>query len=280
MTNLASDCQKRLFIIKMVTAGGLFAYVNFALNQLQYCEKKNYRPVVWFGKRSVDNTPNPYYQQEYGENTWDYFFEPVAGLTYADVEARLEQPDGTFPKQNFSELSLDQLWHMHENDPESIFPYPHGIFCDKAEFDNEWYSKQRRKAHELIEKYVHVKPHIIAKVDNFYQSNFAGNLVIGVHIRGTDKGSARSAPRLMRIVKPASYFKYIDEYTEKNGDCKIFVATDQEQFLDEMRQRYGDRILSYEAMRTRSTVSAFQVQEGNNYMKGEEVLIDCLLLTL
>ncbi len=36
--------------------------------------------------------------------------------------------------------------------------------------------------------------------------------VLGLHIRGTDKGTANASPNLMRIIEPESYVKEIDKY--------------------------------------------------------------------
>ena len=102
--------------------------------------------------------------------------------------------------------------------------------------------------------------------------------VLGIHMRGTDKGSAKLSPELMRIIKPREYFPYIDEYIHKHSNCKIFVATEQQQFLRQMTSRYGERILSYEAIRTTGLRNPFHLH-GSGYRKGEEVLIDCLLLS-
>ena len=57
------------------------------------------------------------------------------------------------------------------------------------------------------------------------------------------------------------------------------MATDQSQFIDQMRDRYGDRVLSLNAMRSQGFTNTFQKSGGRNYQKGEEVLMDCLLLS-
>ena len=257
---------------------GFFAYVNFALNQLIYAERHGFRPVVYFGRHSGDG-PNAFYDPRYGENTWDYYFEPVAGLTYADVEAKVADHNDPLTSDDLITLSVQELWRIHDHEPESIFPYPHGIYNDVVDCDAEWYQRQRWKAHQIIQRFVRVKPRILAKVDAFEREQFADARVLGIHMRGTDKGTAYAPPALMRIVKPREYFRHIDAYTKQHGPCKIFVATDQQQFLDRMTARYGDRILSYQATRTRGMRNLFELNDGNNYRKGEEVLIDCLLLS-
>jgi hypothetical protein len=98
-------------------------------------------------------------------------------------------------------------------------------------------------------------------------------------MRGTDKGTAHSPPELMRIVKPEEYFPEIDAYTEEHGPCRILIGTDQDQFVDRMRERYGDRVVSRDAIRARGVRNPFEIQDGQGYRKGEDVLIDCLLLS-
>ena len=270
---------RRKFLIITInhSDAGFFAYVNFALNQLVYAERHNLWPVVYFGPKSGDGL-NAYYDADVGENMWDYYFEPVSTLTYADIEKMIADPNDPLTSDDLTWLSTGELWRIHEAEPESIYPYPHGIYADKFKNDSEWYSKQRSKAHRLINKYVRVKPHILAKVDAFEREYFPRKKVLGIHMRGTDKGSAKLSPELMRIIKPREYFPYIDEYIRKHSNCKIFVATEQQQFLRQMTSRYGERILSYEAIRTTGLRNPFHLH-GSGYRKGEEVLIDCLLLS-
>ncbi|MFT7530130.1 MAG: hypothetical protein ACI9FD_001134 [Gammaproteobacteria bacterium] len=126
---------------------------------------------------------------------------------------------------------------------------------------------------------MHVKSHIQEKVDIFTKLHFIGNKVLGIHMRGTDKGAANAPPALMKVIKPRACFSHIDDYTKQNGRCKIFVATDQQQFLDQLKTRYGDRIVSYDAIRASDDRNPFDVDRNDGYQKGEEVLIDCLLLS-
>jgi hypothetical protein len=276
--NAPTPRRDKFLIITINHSGaGFFAYVNFALNQLIYAEQHSLSPVVYFGPQSGDG-PNAYFDASVGDNMWDYYFEPVATLTYADIKRRISDPDDPLTLNDLTTLSAEDLWRIHEAEPESIYPYPHGIYSDKFKGDPQWYSKQRAMAYYIINKYVRVKPHILAKVDAFEREYFAGKRVLGVHMRGTDKGSAKLLPELMRIVKPREYFRHIDEYTDRYGYCKIFVATEQQQFLHQITARYGNRVISYHAMRTSGLRNPFQL-DGNRYRKGEDVLIDCLLLS-
>lgn len=275
---MSTDRDGFLVITINHSHAGFFAYVNFALNQVIYAERHGWQPVVNFGPVSGDG-PNAFHDPRRGENIWDYYFEPVAGVTYADLEARLDDPNDVLAAADVTTLSTSELWRIHTRDPDSVYPYPHGMHYSETGNDPGWYTRQRARARGVMESHVRVKPHILAKVDAFEREHFVGASVLGVHLRGTDKGAAHGPPALMRIVRPKEYFPHIDAYTDQHGRCKIFVATDQQQFLDQVTKRYGDRVLSHQAIRTLGRRNPFEVDDGAGYRKGEDVLIDSLLLS-
>ena len=65
----------------------------------------------------------------------------------------------------------------------------------------------------------------------------------------------------MRVIPPLAYFEHVDRYSEEHGECPIFVATDQVQFLDQMRERYGERVLALDAIRTKGAFNTFQTPD-------------------
>lgn len=274
-----SDKYSKLFIITINHCNaGFFAHLIFVVNQLIYCERQHYFPIVYFGPWSLDG-PNPFYDPAYGENIWEYFFEPVTEYSSSEIQEMVKSPDNPLSIDNIEVLASEELWYLHAGCPDSVYTYPYGYAAEASKKEENWYDKQRQKVAQYVERYVRVKPEILKEVDTFTNQHFANHHVLGIHIRGTDKGSAGSEWQLMRIIKPQEYFACIDAYTKENGACKIFVATDQRQFLGEMRNRYGDRIIAYDAIRSSSTVNTFQKSEGKNYQKGKDVLIDALLLS-
>ena len=277
-TQTMPKANKYLIIKINHSHAGFFAYVNFVLNQLLYAERNNLQPVVYFGPESGDG-PNAFYDPRHGGNTWDYWFEAVGVLTYAELSARIDDPDDALTPGDILSLDTKQLWKLHCNEPESVFPYPHSMHAETYHLDTEWYTKQRNKAQRVVNQYIRVKPHVQAKVDTFVVDFFGAGPVLGIHMRGTDKGTAKSHPELMRVIPPEEYFSHIDEYTKTHGPCRIFVATDQAQFVGRMRERYGSRVLCYEAIRAEGIRNPFEKEDGNGYRKGEDVLIDCLLLS-
>jgi hypothetical protein len=275
--NLLLGNYKKIFVIKMPIGGaGFFTYLLFVLNQLKYCEQNNFYPVVNFGKRS---DKDPFFDPNYGDNMWDYFFEPVLDYTYAEIIKMVKDPNCPINEHDMTELEKIDLQYMHKHNAKSIFAYPYGFYKYKRSYDDKWYKRQRFKANKYIKKYIRIKENITQEVDDFYNINMKGNNVIGIHIRGTDKGTANAASNTMRIVKPSEYVKEIDKYLQEHKTSKIFVATDQEQSLEYMKSVYGEKIISYPSLRSKSNLAPFQMQEGNNYLKAKDVFIECLLLS-
>ena len=65
--------------------------------------------------------------------------------------------------------------------------------------------------------------------------------MIGLYLRGTDKGTADATGRTMRIVPPEEYFPHVDAFASEHPDSSdSFCATDQRQFLKRIRARCGE----------------------------------------
>lgn len=181
-----------------------------------------------------------YYDESFGPNWWEYYCEPI----------KLGSPIGA----NVNHFSI---WEC-------------GTY---AYFTEQSLSRVMVKA--MIDKYIKIKPHILSKVNQFKNIYFEkGHAIIGIHYRGTDKSI--EAPRVGYQSMEGKINEYIASHRVHN--YKIFVATDEQQFLDYMKRQYGDAIISTQAMR--STVgSALHYNNNQHYRCGEEALIDCLLLS-
>ena len=130
----------------------------------------------------------------------------------------------------------------------------------------------REDAHRLIEKYIHIKKPLKEKIDVFVNQHFKDQYVIGVHYRGTDKIS--EAPR----VDYETVYQAIDAAIGGRVDYKLFIATDEQPFLDAVSIRYKGKILSLNAIRS-TNGKAIHASRKNAYQKGEEALLDCVLLS-
>jgi len=68
-------------------------------------------------------------------------------------------------------------------------------------------------------------------------------------------------------------------YVEKPENFKIFVATDNQAFLDCMKQTFGNRVCYLEMERSTDDQPIHTQRKLNGYVKGEEALLDCLILS-
>ena len=104
-------------------------------------------------------------------------------------------------------------------------------------------------------------------MDNFISENFNNKNIIDVVRNDFAYATATSGEK---------YFEILD--TRK--DIQIFLATDQTQYVDLFKARYGDeKVLTYDSLRSDNDVAAFELENGSPYKKGEDVLIDTLLLS-
>lgn len=131
----------------------------------------------------------------------------------------------------------------------------------------------RERSNELITKYIKLKPHIQNKLDTLVKNNFEGNHVIGIHYRGTDKVAEA------RLVTFEAIGSHLVQEVEKNRNLKIFVATDDENFLLYMYKTFPGKIIALNALRSKDGTAIHTNLTENPYQKGEEALLDCLLLS-
>jgi hypothetical protein len=104
--------------------------------------------------------------------------------------------------------------------------------------------------------------------------NFKDFFVVGVHFRGTDK--KREAGRVSFKKIFVEIRKAVDKLP--SDGYKIFVATDEQQFLDEISTEFKDRILYIDAQRS-TNGKPVHFADKDQYGIGEQAVMDCLLLS-
>lgn len=183
-----------------------------------------------------------YYDPLVGPNWWNYFFEPI----------------------ELGEIDMNNLIHYTG---QQINDLP--IFALKT--------LSRKDANALIHKYIKIKPQINRKIAEFYRNEFKGNHVIGVHYRGTDKYVEIPRTAYFRVFEVVD--KAVKEAVAKRKKFKIFVATDEQGFIDYMKQKFGPAAIIYiDAIRSVDRTPV-HFRDTDQYKVGEEAIIDCLLLS-
>lgn len=141
------------------------------------------------------------------------------------------------------------------------------------------FKDQRRETNLLIQKYIHPKAHIQEKIDNFIAENFQDFYVLGVHYRGTDKKTEAGRVTYEKMIKRIKL--QVDEITKTHDDYRIFVATDEQQFIYLMRDTFPGKVC-FNSDAIRSFEQDYPVHfdiDRNPYQIGEDAVIDCILLS-
>lgn len=244
---------------------GFSALITYALNGARRAEAHNWLPVVNF---SGETTPH-FYDPEYGENVWEYYFEPIAGVAYSELAAWMQA--GEVSPDLVHQYSDREVVHWHVHDPERITTF---WSADPGPDRARWLLAKRELGRQYLRRYVRLKPQMQAKADALAQRLLTARYTFGVHIRGTDFHYADPT-------YPQEYFDAIHEKARTLGlsDFAVFLATDQTQFVEAFEREFPGRVLTSEAARSRNDVAPFMLPHVRPLKKGEDVLLDILLLS-
>ena len=245
---------------------GFFALLIYAINQLIYANKHGLRAHVLFGKRCRDGRINRYYSAAHGPNVWEYFFLPVSS---ADQATHAVQ------------LSLKELFYLHHLAPESVQTYPHGVYrhlkTPRWQYDELWHWTMRTRASQFLQSTVQLREPPLYAARQFYRQKILARgdrPLLGLHLRGTDKMKNIGG----RIIRPAEYYPLIHRYMSQHPNALVFLATDSPTFLNEMQLRYNKQLVVYNALRSERNAFADRSID-DNYKKGEDAIVDSLLLS-
>jgi hypothetical protein len=245
---------------------GLFSEFHSVLGALTYAEA-NGSPGV-----RVDFRSPLYGERDRGPNWWTYFFDSaLMSLRPGESTGRDEvHLYGIITKYGryggFSDIVGGPLAYL--------YPMTYGV--------------SRTALNRLLTAYVHVRREIVDEAAQFIAARFeTGAFVVGVHYRGTDSTHGWTGVathyRLLRV----PYRVYADEIRLVLDDAaprahQVFVATDEIDFLEFMRQEFGSRVLCLDdSPRVRAHAQAVHLDRAlpvSNYQKGKSALVDCLIL--
>ena len=95
-----------------------------------------------------------------------------------------------------------------------------------------------------------------------------------MHIRATDKDPVIAG----KIVSWQTYMPRIREYLKRDAKALVFLATDSPAVVTTMSRELGARVFVTAALRSEKNIF-LDDSVTTNYQKGEDILIDTLLLS-
>lgn len=239
---------------------GMFSNVNEMVEQLRLAELGGYRFVTNWSRSCYRDPDRPV-------DPWTYYFEPCfPGLEELDDDLPV-LPGGTSVACTRDNIITPRLEDANSNP--LLLP------------------KDRQGAHDLINRYLHLRPEVSAIIDSFAETYFTGP-VIGLHIRGPGRidGGALTLrkPHLSDGGVPAELFlRHADAALDKFPGAQIFACSDSSLVIDQVQAEYGDRVVTYDA--TRSVFGEMHANHPKNagqvfslYKLGLDVLVEAWLL--
>ena len=138
--------------------------------------------------------------------------------------------------------------------------------------------RDRLGAHALLERYIHLKPHLLENIRAFREAHFRPRM-IGLHIRGpgrTDGGVPELRKRFgaQDGVPLAPFFEQADKALDLLPDAGILACSDSSVVIENIRERYGERVVCWS-----STRSVFgEMHTGNQHPQNAGLSFDAYKL--
>lgn len=218
---------------------GFFSNFSSVLCHLKIAKENSLIPVIDF-----QNFPTLYNEKSkinQTANSWEYYFTPVSQSTLQEVYQS---------KHVFFSSGL----------------YPRGMSYSITENPG---------LYQIFQKNISLQPDVKAKIASFTgKINF--NQALGIHFRGQEQkyATGHSFPPT-----EAQMFRYTDAIMAKYHLNKIFLVTEDSEYLKIFIRRYGDQVIYSDMFRTHG-VNAYKLRPRPNhmYLLGREVLVDAYLL--
>ena len=262
--------KSKVFVMNLELPGaGFGACVLATINQARFCDRAGYLPVAKYDRTSS----NAFFDPKRGNSMWEQYFEPlVSEWSCEDLERRLADASDPLTHADVITLPDAEVWKALAH-PMSVCSFTYADWRHQPPADlDAWYNVQRSRARETVSRYVRPKRDILEAVESFWTANVGDAPILGIHMRGTD---FHYAPP----VSPAEYFPLVEKHIEANPGLRIFLATEQKQYVDLMRKQYGDRLVTSDVARSSNEIAPFQMKEVPPHKRGEDVLIDILFLS-
>lgn len=240
----------------------MFSNVNEVVEQARLAEEGDYQ----FG---IDWRNSCYRDPERQEDPWEYFFEPCfpipTGFDLADSEVL---PGGASVAVTRANIITPRI----KDGVLAPLLLPH----------------DRLGAHALVSRYIRLKPHMRALIEMTKASLFRSQM-IGLHIRGpgrTDGGVSKMRERFgsKHTVPFEPFFTQTDYALKLVPEAGIFACSDSNTVIEAIVARYGGRVVTRPALRSRFGEMHANHAENNGlnfdpYTLGVDVVCDAWLLS-
>jgi len=122
----------------------------------------------------------------------------------------------------------------------------------------------------LAEKYLRPSPAVRARCDSFYRENLMGAPLVAVHLRGSDKAVE---DRELHAINQ----KILAALDAIPVNFRIFLLTDDNNYLSLVKDRYRERVVATQCQRTSGTTGTHYLASTDRELAGLEIMTDTYL---
>jgi hypothetical protein len=238
-----------IYIIRQIGSGrGLFSLVSSTLCHLHLAERYGLVPVVDFRCEKTEYDDKQFMATDplNRQNPWDFFFEPVSSLS----------SESSFQDRTVLASSMG-------------FPdgYPRKMLVSHVQ-----------ELRNIAVKYIKIAPDLAQEFEKVKHEILSGYRVLGVHFRGQEQKTMPFHPLSPTL---AQMYSAIDLAISQYGFNRIFVASEDLDYVDAVMSRYPDKAITLPHFRTRAPINAYRIlpREKHKYLLGKEILFDAFILS-
>jgi protein O-GlcNAc transferase len=273
----AGTAKNRGYLLIRAWGCGFWSDVFHVLGQFLLAEITERRPVVYWGGNSLFSD-NP------TKNAFSDFFVDSSSKELDDV---LRRDKSFWPqKWNVSNIlgndvnkfdgpfsRMAALYYLTRTEDVLVSDFYSGV-VDLLPWIPASHSQFGKSVDEvyryLFSKYLFPTNDIVNQVDAFVSEQLASRPFMAVHLRGSDKIEEVTDLNQRNV----AYFEHIDAYLAKSDGGQIFLMTDDNHILVQMKTKYGNRILNTNSRRTSSAKGVHYQAADSRKLLGIEVMID------
>jgi hypothetical protein len=247
--------------------------------------KNNYESYLNnYGKNNKNKT---FYiiKREVGSGFFSNFFFVLNHLRIAEKYNFIPAVDMKNFKTIYNEISSkyknkniwDLFFEKNKFTLDEIYKSKNVIFSsNKLPSDTFLLDWNKNNLKKIFRKYFKIKKHIFLKKNKFIKNNFKRK-IIGVHFRGTSYKNARShslQPNVKIMVT------FLDKIIKKFKYKKIFLITEEQNYLDKLIAHFGNKIIYYKNSYRSYKDDSFKVypRKSHRYQLAEDTFVEALIL--
>lgn len=280
--NLKKTTEQPRYLLIKAWGHGFWSDIDHVLGQLLLAELTGRIPIVHWGENSR-------FSDSGSNNAFEDFFQPVSNAQLNDLKkethtyyppkwmcnnltiATLNQWDG-----DYSRVAALYLLNRKETVVVSDFHTPVKDLLPWIRANHPLFEMERQAIYRyLYSKYIKLQPEINSEIEAFYQQHMKDKLMLGIHVRRSDKVVESSPAALQEIEKQCQ--ERIDRHLSQSHNTQLFLLTDSISVLDIYKDRYKDRINYIDCMRTDGDTGVHFLNNPSKKKIGIDVIKDVYL---